>query len=120
MILLGHWTSWREGSRLDRVARASALLAPMAATLAGCLAAEIAELGAARAFDVVTSFGELDRARAVWAELELGAALVGLEHLLLVFLLGLAGFLATMVDDTSNVFQLGGAVEAAEPLAGGV
>lgn len=105
---------------MNRVARASALLAPMAAALAGCLAAEVAELGAARAFDVMASFGELDGARAVGAELELGAALVGLEHLLLVFFLGLARLLATMVDDTSNVCELRGAVEAAEALAGGV
>lgn len=120
LVLLGHWTSRREGSRLDRVARASALLAPMAAALAGCLAAEIAELGAARAFDVMASLSKLDGARAVRAELELGAALIGLEHLLLVFLLGLTCLLAAMVDDTSNVFELGGAVEAAETLAGGI
>jgi hypothetical protein len=104
---------------MSRIARTIAL-APMAAALAGCLAAEIAELDAAGAFDVVTSFGELDGARAVRAELELGATLVGLEHLLLVFFLSLAGFLATMVDDTANVFKLRAAVEAAEALTGGV
>jgi hypothetical protein len=92
----------------------------MAAALAGCLAAEIAELGAARAFDVVASFGELDWARAVRTELELGAALVGLEHLLLICLLSLARLLATMVNDISNVFELGGAVEAAEALAAAI
>ena len=104
---------------MSRVARAPAL-APMAAALAGSLAAEIAELGAARAFDVVASFCELDRARAVRAELEPGAALVGLKHLLLVFFLGLAGFFAAMVDDISNVLELSGAVEATEALAVGV
>lgn len=104
---------------MSRVARAPAL-APMAAALAGSLAAEIAELGAARAFDVVASFGKLDGARAVRAELELGAALVGLEHLLFVFLLGLAGLIAAMVDDSSDVLEFGGAVEAAEALAGSV
>jgi hypothetical protein len=119
MVLLGQRASRREWTRLRRVARTIAL-APMAAALAGCLAAEIAELGAARAFDVVTSFGELDGARTVRAELELGAALVRFEHLLLVFFLGLARLLATMVDDTSNVFKLRGAVEAAETLAGGI
>lgn len=104
---------------MRRVARTIAL-APMAAALAGCLAAEIAELSAARAFDVVTSFGELDGARTVRAELELGTALVRFEHLFLVFLLGLTRLLATMVDDSSNVLKLGSAVETAEALAGGV
>jgi hypothetical protein len=92
----------------------------MIAALAGCLAAEIAELGAARAFDVMASLCELDGARAVRAKLELDAALVGFEHLLLVFFLGLAHLLATMVDDISDVFELGGAVEAAETLAADV
>jgi hypothetical protein len=119
MILLGHWASWREGSRLSRVARAPAQ-APMIAALAGCLAAEIAELGAARAFDVMASLCELDGARAVRAKLELDAAFVRFEHLLLVFFLGLAHLLATMVDDISDVFELGGAVEAAETLAADV
>jgi hypothetical protein len=119
LVLLGQRASRREWTRMSRIARTVAL-APMAAALAGYLAAEIAELDAAGAFDVVTSFGELDGARAVRAELELGATLVGLEHLLLVFFLGLAGFLATMVDDTANVFKLRAAVEAAEALTGGV
>jgi hypothetical protein len=119
LVLLGQRASRREWTRMSRIARTVAL-APMAAALAGYLAAEIAELDAAGAFDVVTSFGELDGARAVRAELELGATLVGLEHLLLVFFLGLAGFLATMVDDTTNVFKLRAAVEAAEALTGGV
>lgn len=119
VILLGRRASRRQSSRLSRVTRASALT-PMAAVLAGSLATEIAKLGAARAFNVVASFGKLNRARAVGTKLELGAALVRREHLLLVFLLGLAGFLAAMVDDISDVLELGGAVEAAETLAVGV
>jgi hypothetical protein len=119
MVLLGQRASRREWTRLSRVARTIAL-APVAAALAGCLAAEIAELGAAGAFDVMASLSKLDGARAVRAELEFGAALVGFEHLPLVFLLGLARLLATMVDDSSNVLKLRGAVEATEALAGGV
>ena len=119
MILLIHWARGRESSRLRRITRAVAL-APVAAAFASRLAAEVAELGAAGTFDVMASLRELNRARAVGAELELGAALLGLEHLLLVFLLGLAGLLATMVDDIREVFQLDSAVQATKTLAVGV
>lgn len=119
MILLGRRASWRESSRLRRVTRASALT-PVAATLAGGLATKVAELCAARTFDVVASLRELDGASAVGAELEFGATLIRVDHLLLVFLLGLAGLHATMVDDIRDALELGSAVQAAEALAGGV
>lgn len=119
MILLDRRASRRESSRLRRVTRASALT-PVAATLAGGLATKVAELDAARTLDVMASLCELNGARTVGAELEFFATLSGLDHLLLVLILGLASLLATMVDNIRDALELGSAVQAAEVLAGGV
>lgn len=119
MILLSHRARRRETSRLSRVARASALT-PVAAAFARWLATKIAELGAARTLNVMASLRELDGARTVGADLEFGATLVRLDHLLLVLLLGLSSLHATMVDDIRDALELGSAVQATETLAGGV
>jgi hypothetical protein len=94
--------------------------APVVASLACWLAAEVAELCAARTFDVMASLGELDGASAVWAQLELSPAFIRLDHLLLVRLHGLALVLAVMINDITEFFELCSAHEAAVTLAGGV
>lgn len=76
--------------------------APVAAEIGRRLAAGVAELGAARAFDVVASFYELNGLRAGRANLIFLAALVGIHHLLLVILGDLTRFLAVVVFDSSQ------------------
>ena len=66
---------WKTARSLSRVTRTIAC-AIVAAVFASNLTVSIAELGATGAFDLVTSFRELEGSSAVGTELEFGATLI--------------------------------------------